>query len=153
MDMAEKDKRGVGVVLIVLNHIPERGMGVLATQRAEDISEGGLWCLPCGHLEWDETGEECAVRETCEETGLMYDKHTLYLFEVDTKPTAHNQNVILRYMTLTEGTVMTGPNLSEVKDMKWVRPDELDDYKWAFGHDNVILRVFERYRLQLNFKS
>ena len=30
----------------------------------------GGWCIPCGHVEWDETVEEAALREMAEETGL-----------------------------------------------------------------------------------
>ncbi len=30
----------------------------------------GDWCIPCGHVEWDESTEDAAVREMAEETGL-----------------------------------------------------------------------------------
>ena len=30
----------------------------------------GGWCIPCGHVEWDESVEEAARREIAEETGL-----------------------------------------------------------------------------------
>ncbi len=30
----------------------------------------GRWCIPCGHVEWDEEVETCARREALEETGL-----------------------------------------------------------------------------------
>jgi ADP-ribose pyrophosphatase YjhB (NUDIX family) len=30
----------------------------------------GGWCIPCGHVEWDEAIEEAARRELAEETGL-----------------------------------------------------------------------------------
>ncbi len=30
----------------------------------------GQWCIPCGHLEWDEDVSEAALRELTEETGL-----------------------------------------------------------------------------------
>ncbi|HEX5132522.1 MAG TPA: NUDIX hydrolase [Candidatus Krumholzibacteria bacterium] len=42
---------------------------VLLVQRKFDPREG-LWTLPAGFLEYDEHVEECAVRETREETGL-----------------------------------------------------------------------------------
>jgi 8-oxo-dGTP diphosphatase len=30
----------------------------------------GLWCIPCGHVEWDEDVRDAARREFAEETGL-----------------------------------------------------------------------------------
>jgi ADP-ribose pyrophosphatase YjhB (NUDIX family) len=33
-------------------------------------SREGLWCIPCGHVEWDEEIRTAAVREFREETGL-----------------------------------------------------------------------------------
>jgi len=39
---------------------------LLLVRRADD----GLWCLPCGWVEPNESPEETAVRETREETGL-----------------------------------------------------------------------------------
>ncbi|WP_429162156.1 NUDIX domain-containing protein [Desulfitispora alkaliphila] len=30
----------------------------------------GQWCIPCGHVEWDEDVYEALKRETFEETGL-----------------------------------------------------------------------------------
>ena len=39
---------------------------ILLARRADD----GLWCLPCGWVEPNESPEEAAVRETREETGL-----------------------------------------------------------------------------------
>ena len=33
--------------------------------------QDGGWCIPCGHVEWDEDVEEAARREFREETGLV----------------------------------------------------------------------------------
>ena len=34
------------------------------------LRRDGGWCIPCGHVEWDESVEQAAVREFAEETGL-----------------------------------------------------------------------------------
>ena len=49
---------GVAVVLI------EDGCLLLGERRT------GGWCIPCGHVEWDEAVETAALREFLEETGL-----------------------------------------------------------------------------------
>ncbi len=43
---------------------------VLMGRRASG-SYAGLWCIPCGHVEWHEDIREAAVREFLEETGLV----------------------------------------------------------------------------------
>ena len=41
----------------------------------------GLWCCPCGYLDFDETLEECVIREIKEETGLTIPKMSCPLFK------------------------------------------------------------------------
>ncbi len=55
----------VGVAVVVL-----KGRKILLGKRGPNVSYGGMWCIPCGHLEWDEEVREAAIREFEEETGL-----------------------------------------------------------------------------------
>ena len=52
---------GVAVLLV------ERGK-ILLVRRSGSFS--GKWCIPCGHVEWDEEVREAAGREFFEETGI-----------------------------------------------------------------------------------
>lgn len=56
---------------------PKVGLGVILRKEREVLlgkrknAHGeGTWCFPGGHLELNETFEECAARETFEETGM-----------------------------------------------------------------------------------
>jgi 8-oxo-dGTP diphosphatase len=42
------------------------------------LRRDGGWCIPCGHVEWDETVEEAAKREMQEEIGLEVDLARVY---------------------------------------------------------------------------
>ena len=53
----------VGVAVVV-----RRGDEVLMGLRRHSYE--GMWCIPCGHVEWDEDVRDAAVREFREETGL-----------------------------------------------------------------------------------
>ncbi len=55
----------VGVAVVVI-----REGKILLGKRAPHVSYGQMWCIPCGHVEWDEDVEDAAVREFEEETGL-----------------------------------------------------------------------------------
>ncbi|MFZ5945490.1 MAG: nucleotide triphosphate diphosphatase NUDT15 [Bacillota bacterium] len=50
------------------------GNKYLLGKRHPDIIGGNYWCLPMGRLEWGESLEECAIRETMEETGIVVTK-------------------------------------------------------------------------------
>lgn len=41
---------------------------ILLVRRAR--SYRGMWCIPCGHVEWDEDIRHAAARELLEETGI-----------------------------------------------------------------------------------
>lgn len=55
---------------------PTVGVAVIVTEAGRLLlvrrigSYEGLWCIPCGHVEWDEEIRSAASREFREETGL-----------------------------------------------------------------------------------
>lgn len=56
----------MGVAVIVRD-----GVGRVLLGRRAGGRRAGLWCIPCGRLEWGEDVREAAIREFREETGLM----------------------------------------------------------------------------------
>lgn len=60
----EKQRPGVGVGVIVI-----KDGKVLLLRRTSSHGEG-TWCFPGGHLEFNESIENCAKRESLEESGV-----------------------------------------------------------------------------------
>lgn len=54
----------VGVAVIIIEDAR-----ILLGRRARG-PKAGLWCIPCGYVEWDEDVRDAARREIREETGL-----------------------------------------------------------------------------------
>jgi ADP-ribose pyrophosphatase YjhB (NUDIX family) len=57
---------GVGVAAV----IEDASGRVLLVQRADGQFGAGLWCIPCGYVEWGEELRDAAVREALEEAGV-----------------------------------------------------------------------------------
>lgn len=73
-------------------------------QRSEKVSDPGKWCVPCGYLDWDESGREAAIREAYEELGLdlrQYIYPSPWYVQSDPSKDAR-QNVTLRYYAYCE---------------------------------------------------
>lgn len=57
---------GVGAAVVLLD-----GDRVLLVKRGSGATRSGLWCIPCGYVDYGEEVREAAAREVLEETGLV----------------------------------------------------------------------------------
>lgn len=57
-----RPKIGVGAIVV--------RDGKVLMQKRRNAHGDGTWSFPGGHLEWSESPEECAIRETREELGI-----------------------------------------------------------------------------------
>jgi len=64
----------VGVGIYIFNKNNQLLLGLRKSKHAENT-----WCAPGGHMEYGETNEQAAIRETKEETGLDILPENLYL--------------------------------------------------------------------------
>ena len=63
--MIMNTRPAIGVVVIISHNNK-----ILLGKRISNLG-GGTWAPPAGHLEFGETPEECAYRETLEEVGII----------------------------------------------------------------------------------
>ena len=99
----------VGAAVVVLN----KG-SVLMGRRAEGRGLAGLWCIPCGYVEWGEDVREAAQRECLEETGLEVRIGDVYAVHSNFhNPESLTVGVWFR-AEITGGTLRAGDDLDEV---------------------------------------
>lgn len=139
---------------------------VLVEKRSSIMDEAEKWCVPCGYLDWNESGWDAAVREVYEETSLYISKFDRYLitnndkkpFEVITDPSHYKQHIVLEYCIIFDfGShnanfpieVLDYKN-KEVAEIKWLLIEDVlkPEYIWAFGHSDHIenaVHIFKKY--------
>lgn len=138
--------RSVAVVGFVFARVNKQ-LCILANKRGEGTPDfQGKWNVPCGYLDYDETGEEGCVREIFEETGVKLNPTDMKFIQVNTDPVNSNrQNVSLRYRTylseeFAKNITFTNKNSesNEVDDIRWIPIKDIDNYEWAFNHNELI---------------
>lgn len=169
--------RAVAVVGAVFADTDE-GIKVLVTKRSQRMmDEKGKMCLPCGYLDWDESGIEAVVREIYEETSLYLPDIENYLvldndnqpFRIKDKPNEDKrQNISLLYtfwydftkdMSAFPNEVLTH-SCHETENVSWMNLNDFyltcENTKWAFNHDETIksaVRFFNDNLCKVIFKK
>ena len=139
--------RSVAVVAFVYAYDENENEYILAEKRGEgtpDPEFRGCWCLPCGYVDFDETIEEAASREVFEETGVKISSKSWSILDINSNPNSDKrQNITIRLQGFPEGNTI--PKLTtenserdEVSDLKWIPTNEVENYKWAFNHLELI---------------
>ena len=130
---------------------------VLISERGPAAADfQGYKNIVCGYLDRNETGTMGIIREVWEEVGINLiqldeELETINDLEqpwyVNTDPSSNRQNVSLRYgICILVNTIDELPETStennekegEVTNIEWIPFKDVDNYKWAFNHNNLI---------------
>ena len=140
--------------------VKERNTGnwyILVSKRGPGCpSAVGMWNVPGGYLDFNESLEDCAIRECYEETGVRLSED-VKLASITSNLKTKKQNVVCSFFAVKEVTDIFDINTTtkncekdEVDDVKFIRVEEFDDEnrKWsknmAFGQDQMIREIFNK---------
>ena len=136
---------------IVIFALREKHLHVLLVQRADEPF-AGMWALPGGFVNIDESLEAAACRELDEETGLKpaYLEQLYTYGEPERDP--RGRTVTVAYFALTPaGAPFRSEGGSDARQARWHLLDKLP--RLAFDHADIIAYALRRLRYKLEYTA
>jgi len=113
---------------------------VLIVQRSSAVETyQGYWCFPGGGADEGETAEDCAIRETREETSLKVKPSDLIYFYTLTKD--GDKDIYFYIAKSWKGNVEID---WESSDYQWIKPSSLKDVKFL-PTPEIIFNLLEQW--------
>ena len=113
--------------------VVHRNGKILIAQRNENDFLGGYWEFPGGKIEPGENMEQCLVREVFEELGIQI-KPSLFIKRADY---TYPEKKVALFFYLCDW-VSGEPKKIDCQDFAWVTPEEMRNYKFPDGDDDMI---------------
>lgn len=137
--------RSVSVSLCAFCRDSKNRWCVLANQRGPGVARGaGKWNVPSGFLDYGETAEEAAIRETWEETGVSIPKGVrLRHLGTNSGRLGGSQTVSMAFTCVLDGTTDNYPTSAE-----HCEPGEVSAIAWipVMASDGSPLRDYMKYQ-------
>ena len=118
--------------------IGEDGKILLVKRKFEPYK--GDWCLPAGFMEYDESPEQCAVRESKEELGVDVELAGLYgVYSGKDDPRTHAV-LVMYWAKITGGELKPGDDAEEIE---YFSKSEVPSNIAFLAHRQIIKEFFE----------
>jgi ADP-ribose pyrophosphatase YjhB (NUDIX family) len=118
---------------VLVSCIAYHGNRILVCRRALEPFRG-LWTIPAGFMEENETIEQAAVRETAEETGVIIEPERLELYAVLSLPRMNEVYLTLRTELTSAPALVPG---TEALDVAMIGENDIAAEDWAFSSPMV----------------
>lgn len=130
--MYENPVVGVAVIL------QTKDRQILLGRRAKHSTYPGLWCIPCGYVEYDEEVRDAARREFCEETGFEVKLGSVFtVLSNFHNPETHTVGIWF-HAEIIGGFLQAGDDLD---DVEWHSLDNVPPM--AFPSDYTVIEMLK----------
>ena len=107
-------------------------------RRPPHKARGGLWEFVGGKTEEGETREQALIRECREELDVEVEPKSVFMEVIHKYP-----DIEIR-LTLFNAEIVKGkPKLIEHTDIRWITPDEIDQYEFCPADEEILKRIKE----------
>lgn len=115
----------------------EKSCGCIVFNKDKVLIEkslSGYYGFPKGHIEKNETEQECALRETLEETGIKAKINPKYRFSIKYLVHEKTPKEVIYFISHLEGSEKITIQEEELSDAFWVN---IEDVKNILSFDNL----------------
>ena len=121
-----------------------RGEKFMICQRPAHKARGLLWEFVGGKVEPGETKEQALIRECQEELAVTLSVGDVFM------DVTHEYPDLTVHLTLFNATIAEGePQKLEHNDIKWITPDEIQNYDFCPADVEILERIMERYDITI----
>lgn len=125
--------------------IEEDGKILLVKRKYEPYK--GNWCLPAGFMEYDESPEQCAIRETREELGVDVELDGLYgVYSGKDDPRTHAV-LVMYWAKIIAGELKPGDDAEKIQ---YFAKNEVPPNIAFLAHRQIIKEFFEGKKSELS---
>jgi 8-oxo-dGTP diphosphatase len=120
--------------------VPRVGVGCIVARGTQLLlvkSRRGYWSNPGGHLEFGETPEQCAIRETLEETGLHVSNVRFVAVTNDLIADTNRHYITIWMRADAPSGTATVSDPAEIVELGWFERDALPSPRQVF-FDNLL---------------
>lgn len=117
-----------------------RGNRFLTCQRPAHKARGLLWEFVGGKVEAGESRKDALVRECMEELGVTVSVDSVFMELVHEYPDL-KVRLVLYHATIISGE----PQLLEHCDLRWITPDEIDQYDFCPADLEILAAIKRKY--------
>jgi ADP-ribose pyrophosphatase YjhB (NUDIX family) len=119
--------------------VQDKSGSILLGRRAPGSTYPGLWCIPCGYVEYEEEVRSAACREFIEETGLEIELGDVFTVLSNFHNPATHTVGIWFFGKIIGGSPQAGDDLDAID---WFAPNNSPPL--AFPTDAVVLSMLGR---------